>query len=288
MAEAGGRGEGRHDLRVTVLMAVRNRCRQTEACLDTLLAQAGDDVCVQVAVLDDASTDGTGQMLAGRRGVTVLAGSGSCYWGGGMRAAESAAWAHDPDYLLWLNDDAVLAPDALRRALSTARDHPGAIVCGALCDPVSGATTYSGVRRVARPFVVLRPVHPDPLRALPVDTFNGNLVLVPARVARRLRGIDPRFRHHYGDFDYGLRATRAGCRVLLLPGFVGTTPRNGVRGTFRDASLPRAARLAAYVGPKGYPPAERWAFLRRHAGPLAPVQFLAANAGHLGRILVGR
>ena len=64
--------------------------------------------------------------------------------------AEGIALRSSPDYVLWLNDDVVLQPGFLRRLLDTSRRHGDAVVVGATFDPVTGATTYSGLARSGR------------------------------------------------------------------------------------------------------------------------------------------
>ena len=82
---------------------------------------------LDVFVLDDASSDGTGEAIAEQfPEVTVLRGDGKLYWNGGMRRAFAAAIAGDYDYYLWMNDDTTLDDGALALLLETERQ-----VCGA-------------------------------------------------------------------------------------------------------------------------------------------------------------
>ena len=122
---------------------------------------------------------------------TIIQGTGTLFWAGGMALAERSAVRIRPDYLLWLNDDTLLDPDALPRLLAVSRDEPAAIVVGATVDPETGEGTYGGRTRID--------YHPQRLTRLPLathvqraDTFNGNVLLVPwsARVA-----VDPSTGH---------------------------------------------------------------------------------------------
>lgn len=48
--------------------------------------------------------------------------------------------------------------------------------------------------------------------------FSGDAVLIARRAVERLGGFDPQFFGYYSDFDYGLRAQRAGFRLVCAKG----------------------------------------------------------------------
>lgn len=279
-------------MNVVCIMTVHNRRELTMRCLGALSAQSSDAVRLSAVVVDDGSTDGTSEAIRSRfPDVTVVPADGSLFWGAGMALAEAHAQARGGDALLWLNDDIDLDDDAVARlvAVMTSEADRDAIVVGALRDPENGRTSYSGWRRRSASLgLVMAPVEPDACEPRAVDSFNGNLVLVPRAVAGRLGGVDRRFRHHYGDLDYGLRAQRIGVRVLLAPGTFGSTSRNPPDGTFLDRSLPRRQRVALLWSPKGFPPREKWQFLTRHGARGRALQWAGWYAVHLLRIAVGR
>jgi GT2 family glycosyltransferase len=110
------------------------------------------------------------------------------------------------------------------------------------------------------------------------------VVLIPRSVYSVVGNVDGRFTHAMGDFDYGLRARAAGCRVFLAPGHVGTCSVNPRFGTYRDGTLSRAERLRRSALTKGLPFTE-WAELcRRHGGPFWPALAISPYA----RIAAGR
>ena len=69
----------------------------------------------------------------------VISASGDLFWARGMATAEASAMRSDPDYLLWLNDDVRLYPDALRRLLRAAEVFPRhpVLLAGSVCDPLT-------------------------------------------------------------------------------------------------------------------------------------------------------
>ena len=264
-------------MKVTAILACHNRRASTLECLDSYFAQVVDDALELDAVLvDDGSTDGTGEAVRDRFPQThVVAGSGDLFWAGGMEVAERVAVAEDPDYLLWLNDDVILDPGALTKLIQTESLGPGAcIAVGALRDPATGELTYSGLRRRG-----LHPLRMDRVapadEPVEIDTFNGNVVLVSHSARRKIGPIDGAMGHAAADFDYGFRAKHAGVQPFLAPGTVGTCARNKGERPWVDQSLPLRQRLRLLLGPKGLPPRARARYLIRHGGPAWFVFWLA-------------
>lgn len=259
---------------IAVLMTCHNRKQSTLASLAALAANAPPGVKLRVVLVDDGSTDGTREAVRERHpDVLVLEGDGSLFWNGGMRRAWKEAFTHAADFYLWLNDDTLLFPDAIERLLATYRQlratlGKAVIVVGSTRDRATGAHSYGGTRIRSR----LRPMKHDPVSPsqvpVPCDTFNGNVVLVPAAVADIVGNLEPGFVHAMGDTDYGLRAVKAGFTNWVMPGYAGTCSNNATRGTFSDRALPLRQRLRKMTQPKGLPVRPWLLITRRHAGPL--------------------
>ena len=168
------------------------------------------------------------------------------------------------------NDDTLLEPDAVQRLLDThaqmarTKGHDRIVVCGGFHDE-TGQPTYGGVRRKPGLRLTFERVAPDD-EPEQVDTMNGNLVLVPASVARAVGNFDPAFQHSLGDFDYGLRTVAAGGEVWVAGGSAGRCSHNDRAGSWQDDSLPFAERIRKVRRPTGLPPRDWALFTRRHAG----------------------
>lgn len=191
---------------IWILIPVHNRRELTRACLDNLRS-LGASAKYTVCVIDDASSDGTAEMLrADYPEVLVVAGDGNLYWGGGIAAGMRAAHSANAEVHVWLNDDCLPLPGAVEEVVSRVRYTKG--ICGAICyDPVqTGRITYSGARK-GTPGVVA----PEPGKHETVDVMNGNLVAVHASVIDRIGVVDAeRFPHYGGDIEYCIRAKRLG------------------------------------------------------------------------------
>jgi len=276
-------------MRVTAILASHNRRAKTLACLDSYYRQQLDGAELDAVLVDGGSDDGTATAVGGGFPTTeVIRGDADLYWAAAMEIAERAALAHEPDHLLWLNDDVLMDPGALRSLVTVAdASSEPCIVVGAVRDPVDGSLTYSGVERIGRHPLRMRLVEPQPAPR-EVETFNGNVVLVSREANARIGPVDGDLVHSAADYDYGLRARSVGVRNLLAPGYAGSCARDGVRQPWLDSSLPLRERVRLLLGPKGLPPAPRARYLRRHGGIAWPVFWLSPYVRAVQAALGGR
>jgi GT2 family glycosyltransferase len=262
--------------RVVAILTAHNRREFTLACLQSYFSQEVTDTDLRAVLVDDGSTDGTGEAVsAAFPAAEVISASGDLFWARGMAAAEARAIRSQPDYLLWLNDDVRLYPNALSRLLAVVETRPGrpALLVGAVCDPGTGDTTYGGLRR--RDWHPLRYDLAAPLdEPTTVDTVNGNVLLVPRETYLLVGGIDGGFAHSYADMDYGLRLRRAGGQNVLVPGHAGTCAANHIMSVNLDPGLSIRARWRFLHSRKGRPLGSQVRYLRRHGGPYWPVFLL--------------
>ena len=272
--------------RVVAILVARNRRGMTVACLRSYFSQEAPGIELRAVVVDDGSSDGTGDAVAAAfPAAEVLPALGDLFWARGMATAEACAVRSDPDYLLWLNDDVGLYPDALRRLLHVAETYVWrpVLLAGSVCDPKTGVTTYGGQRhRDWHPLRYALVTPPDVPTA--VDTVNGNILLVPRETYRLLGHIDGGFAHSYADMDYGLRLRQAGGENVLIPGHVGTCATNETARVNLDPSIRLSVRWRYFRSPKGTPLRSQVRYLRRHGGPCWPIFLLPPYV----RLLAGR
>jgi hypothetical protein len=103
------------DATVAVVLPLRNEAHRVEPCLRALLALDGDP---QILILDDGSTDGTGDLVRGY-GLRVIHGAPLPKgWLGKPHACHQLAAAVDADVLVFVDADVVLTPDAVTRTVA--------------------------------------------------------------------------------------------------------------------------------------------------------------------------
>lgn len=264
---------------ICAVLTCYNRQAKTQACLENLYRAAeciADRARLHIIVTDDGSTDGTGEMLRTRfPEVEVMKGDGSLFWNGGMRVAFDRALQESHDFYLWVNDDTDLFPECLTQLLAThdtliVQYGRGGIIVGSTCND-QGKLSYGGQRRNSG-WKTLSYYCVEPADApLVCETFNGNCLLVSAGAAREIGNLDEAFKHGMGDMDYGLRATRKGIPIWVMPGYAGRcTHDHTVEGSYLDQSLPLALRWKKALSPKELSPRAWGVYCRRHAGLFWP------------------
>lgn len=240
-----------------------------------------DDVILQIYLVDDGCTDGTGEAVKNRfPKIIVLQGDGKLFWCGGMRLAFGEALKKDFDYYFWLNDDSMLFTHALRNMIDTSRllkkkIGKDVIITGSMQDPQTRLFTYGGRKRHSRwrpmSFLPVEPSH----KPEACDVFNGNCVLIPRNIAKVTGNLCADFTHGIGDYDYSLRAKSHGFSCWITPGFVGNCSRNPLKRSCKDKTLSIKERIDKLSTATGFVPANEYMlFTRRHGGILWPIFWL--------------
>ena len=263
-------------MRAAILMTVHNRKNQTLKCLKACREQFAElkgRYDFTVYLVDDGCTDGTSDaVLEQFQDTVIIKGDGSLYWNHGMIRAWEEAAKEDFDFYIWLNDDTILLPGALNTLLENSYYlRHKAIVAGTARDS-SGKLSYGGRTRKGRL------IAPDDTIPIPCDTFNGNLVLVPRFAFRTLGTMDPRYSHSFGDYDYGIRADKAGVTTVIAPGVLAVCDRNPGLPKWRNRAFTLKQRYAAIMSPKGRPFKEQFLYDTRKGNIFtATVHFISLN-----------
>ena len=246
-----------------VLLTVFNRKEKTLECLSRLFDQLPvEDLQIDVFLTDDGCTDGTTEAVESLfPSVHILEGSGELFWNRGMLMAWKAATeTRNYDAYIWLNDDTYVYVDmlvSLTQAMKQTSER--AILVGATEDAAHSKLTYGG--RLSEGTIPIPSVE-----LAPVDYFNGNIVLVPQFVFRQLGYIDGYFTHSKGDYDYGLRAKKAGLQIYQIGKVLGECDEHPTFDKWCDPNVPFSQRWKLLNRPNGMPPRETFYFEKRHYG----------------------
>ena len=190
-------------LRVSVVIATRDRAARLAALLTALRAQEIDSSEFEVVVVDDGSRDGTAELLERertRRGLRIefLRGHGH-----GPAAARNLGWnAAVAPRIAFTDDDCEPPPGWLANLVGTAVAHPEAIIQGPTT-PIPREVDHQG------PFTRTKwIVEPNPW----YQTCN---ILYPRALLERLGGFDEGFPDALGeDTDLGWRARQLGAELV--------------------------------------------------------------------------
>lgn len=263
---------------IAVLLTVHNRKTKTLACLKELYTQrVPEGYTMSVYLTDDGCTDGTPEAIKAEfPQVNIISGDGSLYWNRGMIAAWNEAAKSGPDFYLWLNDDTMLLPDALKSLIATAEKNPDTIVVGTCHATDNPDRITYGARDKS-----MKLIDPNSEAIVKCKTFNGNIVLVPDSVYRQLGTLDPIYRHSLGDFDYGLRASKAEIGITVAPGIQGVCDTHATIAKWCDPDKSFVERWRHFLSPTGANPFEFFRFRRRHYGFPAACLTFGSNLIHV-------
>lgn len=192
-----------------LIIPVHNRRDVTRACLSHI--QNLNLTNINIVIVDDGSTDGTGEMISNDfPSVTVLSGDGNLWWTGAIALGMEYAYNNGANYFLWLNDDCLMEPNSIAKMLSLGNLHPSSIISPAIfytdsTHPAETGFTIGKCNQVDNDSN-LRQVH----------GVSGFCVLIPRCVYESIGVPDyTRFPHYGGDCMYTLRAHRAGFNVYI-------------------------------------------------------------------------
>lgn len=232
---------------VVVVCPVHNRRDLTLQCLETIFASSlhDDDLTVglHVIIVDDDSTDGTAAAIHGRfPQVQIMRGDGNLYYTAGTNRGLAAALAHEPDFVLAINDDQRFRPDAIHRMVRCAVRFPRAVV-GALLvrwddtDRVFQTDPQWDIRFGGWHHWQQLSVRDVPDRPWVVQLIVGNCVLFPTAAIREVGLMDERKLPMYGDAEYTPRMRRRGWQLLVEPAAVVECQPNAVSPDIRHLHM---------------------------------------------------
>ena len=218
---------------VTVVVVTWRAREFIASCLDSLRAQTRP---APVLVIDNASTDGTAEVLARRTDIEVLRLPVNAGFAGGVAAA--LRHVHTPLIAL-LNDDAEADPRWLEALHEELDRHPeaAAVTSRLLWAPPRTGVNNAGVELLAGGYGADRgagspeDAFPDPTE---VFGFSGGAALLRREAVEAVGGFPAEFFLYYEDTDTSWRLRNAGWSIRYSPGAV-VRHRHGASSNFQSA-----------------------------------------------------
>lgn len=253
---------------IAVLMTCHNRKEKTIKCLKHLFDQNEVNINFRlwVYLVDDGSSDGTSLAISTSfPEINLINGDGNLFWNRGMYLAWKTAAEKNYDFYLWLNDDTYLYNYAIHEMLSAMKTIKNkAIISGCIESPVhKGEITYGGIKFKKNGYTINYPNGKLNI----CDQINGNCVLIPDFVYKKVGNLDWSFNHAIGDHDYGLRAKKLGISSYTTPIFIAECAKDNNVPRWRLPHTNIKDRIKNLYSPLSYShPNEFFIFERRHFG----------------------
>jgi GT2 family glycosyltransferase/glycosyltransferase involved in cell wall biosynthesis len=183
-------------------------------------------VPITTLIVDNGSNDGSVDRLrTSLPAATVIPTGRNLGFSGGCNAGIRAALEEGARFVLLVNSDAVLAPNAAERLLAAAAANPraGIISPVLLSREEPDRIASAGIRFSAKTGRMRNIAAGQPLSLLPsgvahaVDAVSGCVMLVRREVFERAGLLDEAFFFYFEDIEFCLRARRAGFETLCVP-----------------------------------------------------------------------
>jgi GT2 family glycosyltransferase len=211
-------------IKIEVVIPVYNRRETTLQCLKSLSRIDKTSLKVHIIIVDDGSPDKTGEAIEREfPEVQVIYGDGTLHYAAGTNRGISAALQRKPDFIVTMNDDAVLHEQFLQRLVKTAKNNPRAVVGGLLLlwnEPHKvfqvdfkwktlggGWTTDENLTAFNIPQAPFE-----------VEGLAGNCIIYPVEAIKECGLMDEqKFPHGWGDIQYVVRMRKKGWKLMVDP-----------------------------------------------------------------------
>lgn len=216
---------------ISVLIVSFNTEKRLRECLTSLKTQAS--INMEILVLDNASRDGSAAMVEQEfPEVKLIRSTVNLGFGNGNNKAFKESQGQ---YLVLLNSDALLPPDALKQAMQQMEADPKVGMAGGrLTDPDGGwqpsarrfpslLDEFLNLSGLAAKFPQSKffgrfdRTWADPLIPAEVDWVPGAFAIIRRDLIKQIGLFDPRFFLYYEEVDLCRRIKQAGFKILYWP-----------------------------------------------------------------------
>jgi GT2 family glycosyltransferase len=201
--------------------------------LSILLAQLDEEqrhveAMLQIVIVDDGCSDSTSTMLQSKfPDVTILRGPGNWWWTKSINeGTKHLLRAHQPKYILLLNDDSQISPGYIRSLIESAHRAGDNCIIGSLSatDKQPQRISFAGTRHIDwlklkktnyyKPFELAEKLPSEGL--FPTYCLNGRGTFLKTSTFENLGFLNEKDFPQYGsDDDLALRAWGKGYQVLI-------------------------------------------------------------------------
>ena len=225
---------------VSVVMVCYNRREDVREGLERLAAQSFGDI--EVIAVDNASTDGTNDMIREKfpavRLVEIPVNAGVAAYNAGFRAARGR-------YILILDDDSFPAEDAIARMVEKFEQDP---LLGVVAFDVRDVATIGGPKGVEMP----PDIASEGSKTDYIMSFHGAGAGVRREVVERVGGYPEEFFLYFNETDMALRIWDAGYTIKSFPEIVAYHKSSRVNRTSERAPFYYTRNLLWLIW-KNYP-----------------------------------
>ncbi len=250
---------------LSVIIVNWNTCDLLRRCLAALTGTGSLRLKIEMFVIDNASTDGSAEMVACEFPYVRLIRNTANL--GFARANNQGLRLSRGRYVLLLNSDALASPEALAHLVHFMDEHPDAGICGPRLvrpdgtpqvyafggDPTLGYLLMRGVKRLFRVYM-----HDWATSVIQeVDWVSGACLMARRQAVGQVGLLDEEMFMYFEDNDWCLRMRQAGWRVYHVPE-VSVVHVGGQSLAKNPAAQQAYYKSLVYFYRKHYGPIARW------------------------------
>jgi len=209
--------------RVEIVAPVHNRRELTLQCLKSLSRIDRTGLDVHVIIVDDGSTDGTGDAIRKEfPEVEIIEGDGNLWYTAGTNLGIETALKNNPDYVLCINDDSIFDAQFLQRMIECAEKYPRSVVGGLLLlwdtpHKVFQVSSKWNMWHGGWRYWMEQTIWSIPQKPWSVELISGNCILYPVQVFAENGLMNPTKLAQYGDAEFTPRIRKNGWQLLIEP-----------------------------------------------------------------------
>jgi GT2 family glycosyltransferase len=243
----------------------------------------------RIVIVDNASTDGSREIIARLPGVETIALDQNVGFAAGNNIA--AAAVSDCDWLAFLNPDAFPEPEWLDRLMRAVEDHPNIAMFASELRLASDPSKLDGAGDAYHvsglPWRIAHGEHAPLDQTRPHEVFSpcGAAALVRRDTFFQVRGFDPSFFCYLEDVDLAFRLRLLGHRCLYIPGAIVRHVGSATTGTRSAFAIYHGHRNLVWVWVKNMPGWRVWLYAPQHV-LLTLISLLRFGAIRHGRTIV--
>jgi GT2 family glycosyltransferase len=221
-------------MKITIIIPVFNGLSYTKKCLHSLFDQivsvSSAEATFEIVLVDDGSTDGTGDWIVKNfPQVHLLKGDGNLWWSGGInKALIFGLDTLSTDYFIWWNNDIISNDQYFKDVIKLLKNHTHDTIIGSKIfyaqqpDTIWSMGGLFNPRTGKKSMVGTHEKDSDKYyEQISCDWLTGMGTVTHHSVYRKIGLLDEkRFPQYHGDSDFTFRAKKAGFAIIADPSLI--------------------------------------------------------------------
>jgi len=210
--------------KICVVVPVRNRLNLTLKFIDSFKKCSYKNYTI--VIIDDASTDNTVSEITEKYpDIVIIKGNGNLWWTGGTNKRVKYAITHKFDYVLTINNDAIVKDGYLESLVKTAIKYLNSIIGSVILEnnsdtiwSIGAGTNWGSFYVLPRNFegYKLSNLKEKISNPYKVEIALGDGTLIPISIYTKIGLYDSSwFPHYHADTEFSLRALKAGFNIYI-------------------------------------------------------------------------